>query len=74
MGALVDGFVRRVDPFGVFIGIRGTRISGLLHVSNITRSSAEGVQVIMPNNRLFHMDLNHVVIEGSCLVRLFFGL
>ncbi|KAL4517527.1 hypothetical protein Ndes2437B_g06756 [Nannochloris sp. 'desiccata'] len=37
VGALVEGVVRRIEPFGVFVGIKGTRVSGLLHVSNISR-------------------------------------
>ena len=37
VGALISGTVRRIEPFGVFIGISGTRVSGLLHISNISR-------------------------------------
>ena len=32
-----SGTVRRVEPFGVFVGIDGTRTSGLLHISNVSR-------------------------------------
>ncbi|DBA87273.1 TPA: Ribosomal protein S1 [Trebouxia sp. C0004] len=43
LGALMWGEVRRVEEFGAFIGLEGTRISGLLHVSNISRSRVESV-------------------------------
>ncbi len=45
LGALMWGEVRRVEEFGAFIGLEGTRISGLLHVSNISRSRVESVSV-----------------------------
>ena len=37
VGALVTGEVRRVEAFGVFVGLDGLKVSGLLHVSNISR-------------------------------------
>lgn len=43
LGALMWGEVRRVEEFGAFVGLEGTRISGLLHVSNISRSRVESV-------------------------------
>ena len=45
LGALMWGEVRRVEEFGAFVGLEGTRISGLLHVSNISRSRVESVAV-----------------------------
>ncbi len=45
LGALMWGEVRRVEEFGAFVGLEGTRISGLLHVSNISRSRVESVSV-----------------------------
>lgn len=45
IGALVQGVVRRVEHFGVFVGISGTRVSGLLHVSNISRSHIDRPEV-----------------------------
>ena len=45
LGALMWGEVRRVEEFGAFVGLDGTRISGLLHVSNISRSRVESVAV-----------------------------
>ena len=47
LGALMWGEVRRVEEFGAFVGLEGTRISGLLHVSNISRSRVESVSVSM---------------------------
>ena len=44
VGSLVTGTVRRIEPFGVFVGINGTRVSGLLHISNVSRSHIETVQ------------------------------
>lgn len=45
VGKLVWGTVRRVEPFGVFVGIEGTRTSGLLHISNVSRQHIETVNV-----------------------------
>ncbi|KAL4854066.1 30S ribosomal protein S1 [Chlorella vulgaris] len=46
VGTLVSGTVRRIEPFGVFVGINGTRVSGLLHISNVSRQHIETVQGI----------------------------
>lgn len=45
VGALVWGTVRRVEPYGVFVGIENTRFSGLLHISSISRAHVESVEV-----------------------------
>ena len=45
LGALLWGTVRSVRDFGVFIGLDNTRISGLLHVSNISRARVDSVEV-----------------------------
>lgn len=45
VGAVVDGIVRRVEEYGTFVGLNGTKVSGLLHVSNISRSRVESVEV-----------------------------
>ena len=37
--------MRRIEPFGVFVGIKGTRVSGLLHVSNISRLHVDNPEV-----------------------------
>ncbi|EFN51854.1 hypothetical protein CHLNCDRAFT_139746 [Chlorella variabilis] len=44
VGTLVTGSVRRIEPFGVFVGINNTRVSGLLHISNVSRQHIETVQ------------------------------
>ena len=41
VGALVWCFVRRVESYGVLLGIEDTRISGLLHISAISRAHVE---------------------------------
>ncbi len=48
------GTVRRVESYGVFVGIDGTRLSGLLHISCISRSHIESVEVAA-----FLLPLNH---------------
>ena len=45
VGTLVSGTVRRIEPFGVFVGINNTRVSGLLHISNLSRQHVDSVQV-----------------------------
>lgn len=39
------GKVRRVEPYGVFVTIDGTRFSGLLHISSISQAHVEAVEV-----------------------------
>lgn len=46
VGSLVWGTVRRVEPFGVFVGIDDTHTSGLMHISNISRSRVRRVDDI----------------------------
>ena len=45
VGSLVSGTVRRIEHFGVFVGINNTRVSGLLHISNVSRQHVDTVQV-----------------------------
>lgn len=45
VGSLISGTVRRIEPFGVFVGINNTRISGLLHISNVSRQHIDSVHV-----------------------------
>ena len=40
------GTVRRVESYGAFVGIDGTRLSGLLHISCISRSHIDNVEVL----------------------------
>ena len=35
-GALVKGTVKRVEPFGVFVALEGSTLSGLAHVSQVS--------------------------------------
>jgi small subunit ribosomal protein S1 len=37
VGGLVKGHVRRLESYGAYVGIDDTRISGLLHVKNVSR-------------------------------------
>ena len=48
VGALVWGFVRRIEPYGALIGLDNTRISGLLHISLVSRAHVEDIHVSAP--------------------------
>jgi predicted RNA-binding protein with RPS1 domain len=45
VGNVVNGVVRRVEPYGAFVGLDGMKVSGLLHISNISRTHVENVSV-----------------------------
>lgn len=45
VGSLVHGYVRRLESFGAFIGIDGTSISALLHISNISSVHVNQIEV-----------------------------
>ena len=45
VGALVSGHIRRMEPYGALVAIDDTRISGLLHISRISRAHVENVYV-----------------------------
>ena len=45
VGALVSGHIRRIEPYGTLVAIDDTRISGLLHISRISRAHVENVFV-----------------------------
>lgn len=36
VGHVITGKVRKMEAFGAFVGIEGTRVSALLHISNIS--------------------------------------
>lgn len=36
VGHVITGKVRKIEAFGAFVGIEGTRVSALLHISNIS--------------------------------------
>lgn len=46
VGSLVSGRVRRIESFGVFVGLQGTKHSGLLHISNISRQHVDRAQAV----------------------------
>ena len=48
VGALVWGFVRRIESYGALIGLDNTRISGLLHISLVSRAHVEDIYVSAP--------------------------
>ena len=48
VGALVWGHVRRIEPYGALIGLDNTRISGLLHISLVSRAHVEDIYVSAP--------------------------
>lgn len=66
LGALMWGEIRRVEEFGAFVGLEGTRISGLLHISNISRARVESVAV---SDTLLH-HLLHSCQMRTCVVNL----
>lgn len=39
------GSVRRLEPYGALIGIEDTRISGLLHISRVSRAHVDDIFV-----------------------------
>ena len=45
VGALVWGTVRRVEPFGLFLGLDKLRMSALLHISNMSRAHVSDPEV-----------------------------
>ncbi|CAK0783953.1 hypothetical protein CVIRNUC_007156 [Coccomyxa viridis] len=57
VGALVSGHIRRIEPYGALVAIDDTRISGLLHISRISRAHVENV-----------FDLFHEGDRVRCLV------
>ena len=45
VGSLIHGYVRRLESFGAFIGIDGTSVSALLHISNISSIHVNQIEV-----------------------------
>ena len=45
VGSLISGHVRRLESFGAFIGIDGTSVSALLHISNISSVHVNQIEV-----------------------------
>jgi len=73
VGALVEGVVRRIEPFGVFVGIKGTRVSGLLHVSNISRLHVDnpGVRSLRYLAAVLEFEIFYVSINLLTSVNIF---
>lgn len=48
VGSMVAGTVRRIDKFGCFVGLDDVgRVSGLLHISNISRDRVDQVEDVL---------------------------
>ena len=45
-GDRVEGAVRRVEPYGVFVRLDGTALSGLVHVSEICEAKVENIEAM----------------------------
>ena len=50
VGALVWGSVRRIERFGLFLGLDNLRMSGLLHISNMSRAHVHDPMVRRPGS------------------------
>lgn len=66
LGALMWGEVRRIEEFGAFVGLEGTRISGLLHISNISRARVESVQVVPSSLPVAQRSLAFSLLRRGC--------
>ena len=57
----MSGHIRRIEPYGALVAIDDTRISGLLHISRISRAHVENVFVSAACNLLLctHMRQMH---------------
>ena len=45
VGQVVTGRVRKLERFGAFVGLEGARVSGLIHISNISNTHIDGPEV-----------------------------
>lgn len=41
VGHVIQGKIRKIEKFGAFVGIEGTRASALLHISNISKEHVD---------------------------------
>ncbi len=48
VGALVWGSVRRIENFGLFLGLDNLKMSALLHISNMSRAHVQDANVRTP--------------------------
>mmetsp|Transcript_10058 Transcript_10058/g.28856 ORF Transcript_10058/g.28856 Transcript_10058/m.28856 type:complete len:491 (-) Transcript_10058:509-1981(-) len=46
-GKLIHGTVRMIKPYGAFVGIDGTNLSALLHISNMSQAHVVDVQDVL---------------------------
>ena len=49
VGKVIQGRVRKIEKFGVFVGIQGTKMSALLHVSNISGWHVDHPEDVLQN-------------------------
>lgn len=49
VGKVIQGRVRKIEKFGVFVGIQGTKMSALLHVSNISGRHVDHPEDVLQN-------------------------
>lgn len=47
VGHVITGKVRKIEAFGAFVGIEGTRVSALLHISNISNRHVTAAEDIL---------------------------
>ena len=74
LGQKVDGVVKKVEDYGVFVEIKGTKISGLCHKSELVDSNgssvAETLKLLKPGD-----SVRAVVLKVDCEKRkISFGL
>jgi len=73
-GQKVDGVIKKVEDYGVFVEIKGTKISGLCHKSELVDangpSAAEALKLLKPGD-----SVRAVVLKVDCEKRkISFGL
>lgn len=74
LGQKVDGVIKKVEDYGVFVEIKGTKISGLCHKSELVDTNgpsvAETLKLLKPGD-----PVRAVVLKVDCEKRKFsFGL
>src|SRR5258706_1152194 len=74
LGQKVDGVIRKVEDYGVFVEIKGTKISGLCHKSELVDSNgpsiAETLKLLKPGD-----SVRAIILKVDCEKRkLSFGL
>jgi small subunit ribosomal protein S1 len=54
VGQVIQGRIRKTEKFGVFVGIQGTRMSALLHVSNISKQHVDHPEDVFESGETIH--------------------